>query len=89
MSLGAFNTEVTCEGVLSQMSLPELEPLVLVWHWWGWGVLDSTCHLWESDLSQPGGKAHTMQSGQELGDLYNTPTYWFLLLEKVVVGRTW
>ena len=26
---------------MSQMSLPELEPLVLVWHWWVWGVLDS------------------------------------------------
>lgn len=69
MSSGAFNAEFACEGVLSQMSLPELEPwssagLVLV----GMGSPEPcTCHLWESDLSQPGGKAHTMQSGWELG----------------------
>ena len=40
MWLGAFNAEFAHEGVLSQMSLPELAPLVLVWHWWEWGILD-------------------------------------------------
>lgn len=62
MFLGAFNAEFACEGVLSQMLLPELEPLVLVWPLWGWGVLDPAYVIYgKSDLSQPGGKAHTMQ----------------------------
>lgn len=34
----------------------------------GWGVLDPTCVVCgRVDWSQPGGKAHTMRSGQELG----------------------